>query len=313
MERNDLTTRLQAARPAAAIVDPGAFDAALLDRLCAQPVPPRRTVRRTLALPVAGGLVATATAVAVLAGGPGGPSHADAVTRQALHWLTPPAGTILHTQSVATQGGHTTTLEVWQSADDTRAERLRYGDNPTYETAGDAVYDPATDTIYAVPRPTASRADNAKLGAGRVDAKGAKLPPGDPIVDKVRTLLQDGQMTVGAETTHDGTAAFPISLNADAGQPVWTLWVSAADGRPLELRDPGRDANEAPQDIRWPTYEVLPGANADALLTLAGAHPSARVVSDPAQLTAAQQRLMGMKSSPDPAAKTGKAAVTKRP
>jgi hypothetical protein len=232
--------------------------------------------------------------------------------QRALHWLTPPAGTILNTRSVATQGGHTTTLELWQSADDPATERLRYGGNPTYETAGGAVYDPATDTIYAAPPPTASRADNAKLGAGRVDARRATLLPGDPIVDKVRTLLQDGRMTVGAESMHDGTAAFPISLKADAGQPVWTLWVSAADGRPLELRDPGRDASEAPQDIRWPTYEVLPGANADALLTLTGAHPSARVVSDPAQLTAAQQRLMGMKSSPDPAAKAGKAGMTKR-
>jgi hypothetical protein len=61
---------------------------------------------------------------------------------------------------------------------------------------------------------------------------------------------------------------------------VWKLWVATADGKPLELRDPGRDANEAPQVIRWPTYEVLPGGGARKLLTLKGAHPTADMVRD---------------------------------
>jgi hypothetical protein len=61
---------------------------------------------------------------------------------------------------------------------------------------------------------------------------------------------------------------------------VWKLWVATADGKPLELRDPGRDAKEAPQVIRWPTYEVLPGTSARKLLTLKGAHPTADVVHD---------------------------------
>jgi hypothetical protein len=68
--------------------------------------------------------------------------------------------------------------------------------------------------------------------------------------------------------------------------------VSAADGKPLELRDPGRDSDEQPQVIRWPTYEVLPGSGADQLLTLTGAHPSARVVHDPAAVDAAGKHLM---------------------
>ena len=59
---------------------------------------------------------------------------------------------------------------------------------------------------------------------------------------------------------------------------MWTLYV-APDGRPLELRDPGRDASEAAQTIRWPVYEVLRDVHdPDALLTLQGAHPGARVV-----------------------------------
>ena len=59
----------------------------------------------------------------------------------------------------------------------------------------------------------------------------------------------------------------------------------------VELRDPGRDASEQPQVIRWPTYEVLPGSDAQRLLTLTGAHPSARVVHDAAQADAAARRL----------------------
>ena len=62
--------------------------------------------------------------------------------------------------------------------------------------------------------------------------------------------------------------------------------MSVADGKPLELRDPGRDASEPPQVISWSTYEVLPASGADRLLTLTGAHPSARVVRDAAQVAA---------------------------
>jgi hypothetical protein len=117
------------------------------------------------------------------------------------------------------------------------------------------------------------------------------MPVADPIVGKVRMLLRDGQMVVKGREVHNGSDAWAISLKPDVGRPVWTLWVSAANGKPLELRDPGRDASEQPQVIRWPTYEVLPDSGADNVLTLTGAHPSARVVRDPAQAAAAAQRL----------------------
>ena len=96
-------------------------------------------------------------------------------------------------------------------------------------------------------------------------------------------------MVVTGRELHDGVEAWAISLKPDVGRPVWTLWVSAADGKPLELRDPGRDASEQPQVIRWSTYEVLPGAQADRVLTLTGAHPSARVVHDAAPVEDAKR------------------------
>jgi hypothetical protein len=268
---HDLDRRLRAARPAAARIDENAFDADLLTGLRDQPIARRRSVPRAVAVPVAAGVTLTATAVVMFGGGPGevgGPSSAAAIT-QALHWLSPPSGTILHARSVESQGGRTTTREFWQSADDPASARLRVGGSESYETVGDSRYDPGTDTIHVGGAPPKGQA-----GGGRA------IPPGDPIVAKVKVLLQEGHLEVTGREVHDGTEAWKIALRPDAGRPVWKLWVATADGKPLELRDPGRDANEAPQVIRWPTYEVLPGAGADKLLTLKGAHPTADVVND---------------------------------
>jgi hypothetical protein len=288
---DDLDRRLRASRPATAQADDGAYDAELLARVRTQPVAARRSVPRAVALPVAAGVTLTATAAVMLGGGPGdvgGPSSAAAIT-QTLHWLSPPSGSILHVRSVATQGGRTTTRELWQSADHPAQERERTEGDRTFERSGDAIYDPASDTIYDVPGGTPD-GDGAQVKPGQPGGGG--LPAGDPVVDKVRILLQDGSMEVRGREIHDGVEAWAIALKPDAGRPVWTLWVSAADGKPLELRDPGRDANEAPQVIRWPTYEVLPDSGAERLLTLTGAHPSATVVDDPARAAAAEGRLM---------------------
>jgi hypothetical protein len=321
---DDLERRLRTARPAAAAVDPDAFDGELLARVRDQPIARRRTVPRAVALPVAAGVSLTATAVVVL-GGPGdvgGPSSAAAIS-QALRWLTPPPGTILHAASTETQGGQTTTHEFWESADDPASERELVGGARDYETSGDAIYDPSTDTIYEAsdkptgpeiaaadkrkraflknhakvapaknPKPAPAEKTQAVPGTPGIGKPGDEsLPAADPIVTKMRILLQAGRAVVKGREVHDGTDAWAITLSADAGRPPWTLWVSAADGRPLEVRDPGRDASEAPQVIRWTTYEVLPDTNADRVLTLTGAHPGARVVHDPAQADAAVQRL----------------------
>jgi hypothetical protein len=300
---DDLDRRLRAARPRAARADENAFDAELLARVRDQPIARRRTVPRAVAVPVAAGVTLTATAIVMLASGPGhvgGPSSASAIT-QALRWLDPPSGTILHARSVETMGGETTTREFWQSAGETGSERQRVEGTNTFETSPDGLYDPATNTIYAAPAPGAVGEAKAKGSGGKVTVVGPRpsgksggdaVPAGDPIVGKVRMLLRDGRMEVTGREVHNGTDAWAISLKPDAGRPVWTLWISAADGKPLELRDPGRDASEAPQVIRWQAYEVLPGSDANRVLTLTGAHPSARVTRDAAQIAAAEQRLM---------------------
>jgi hypothetical protein len=284
---DDLEQRLRAARPQAARADGDAFNAELLARLREQPIDTRRTVPRVVAVPVVAGVTLTAAAVVMLGGGPGevgGPSSAAAIT-QTLRWMTPPSGTVLHVRSVETQDGLATTHESWQSADHPGTQRVRTVGAKTYETSNDGLYDPATNTIYDTPTDKPPKPLPGKDG----------IPVADPVVAKVRYLLEAGHMTVTGREVHNGVDTWAVSLKPDAGRPVWTLWVAADDGKPLELRDPGRDASEKPQVIRWPTYEVLTDASADRLLTLKGAHPSAAVVHDPAQAAAAEQRLMAGK------------------
>jgi hypothetical protein len=277
--------RLRAARPEAAHVEEDAFDAELLAHVRSLPIERRRTVPRRVAVPIATASVTLGVAAAVMfAGGPGdlgGPSSAAAI-EQALHWLSPPPGTVLHVRSIETQGNRTTTRESWQSADDPTADRELLDGTTRYETTGDSLYDPTTNTIY-------------KGGQDESPDDPVARIVGDPVVKKVKFGLEHHHMTVTGRERHNGQDAWEISLNADAGRPVWKVWVSAEDGKPLELRDPGRDANEEPSAIRWETYEVLDGNDAARLVTLQGAHPTAKVVTDRAEVDAAWERVFGEK------------------
>jgi hypothetical protein len=326
MGHDDLTRRLRAAMPPSARIEESAFDADLLARVRTQPrvhtrsIHPRRSLPRAVTAAALAAATAATAAVVMLVGGPGhvaGPSSAEAID-QALHWFTPPAGTVLHESRVVTQGGVTTNYEIWQSAD--HPERMREivsGAHP-YELSGNAIYDPATNTIYdpeTKPAPPRTGDGTASMGGVTIDGSapsatkktvpasspateqqeqkattknaGDPIIAGDPIVGKVRLLLQRGDMQVTGPQLHDGTDAWAISSKPNVGRSVWTLWVSASDGKPLGLRDPG----DGSQVVRWTTYEVLPADRATQLLSLMAAHPTARVVRDLDQALAAQRRL----------------------
>ncbi|MDA0172523.1 hypothetical protein OJ998_25705 [Solirubrobacter taibaiensis] len=285
MGNDVIESRLRASRPDTADIDADAFDAELLAHIQQLPLERRRTAGRRVVVPVATAGVTLAAAAAVMfAGGPGdlgGPSSAVAI-EQALRWFSPPEGTVLHVRSVETQDGRTTTRESWQDAD-TPASNREVLDGPIrYETASDGLYDPTTNTIYQEAEPASK--DNP-----------VESIVGDAVVKKVRYGLEEQFLTVTGRERHNGHDAWEISLKADAGRPVWKVWVSADDGKPLELRDPGRDATEAPSTIRWETYEVLDDADAAQLVTLQGAHPTATVIRDRAQVDAAFERVFGAK------------------
>ena len=189
----------------------------------------------------------------------------------------------------------------------------------SFEQAPDAIYDPATNTIYeetGALKPPGSKGESsppsdakkaAKLAAEGKLAKGEKTAPaapnrgakskaaeaisGDPIIAKIRMLLADDRATVAGREVHNGVDAWAIKLKPDAGRPTWTLWVRADNGTPLAIDDPGDPGRDKPGESRtWSDYEVLDST--DVPLTLAAAHPDASVVRDANQFKAVYARLM---------------------
>ena len=165
----------------------------------------------------------------------------------------PPPGTILHVRSVETQGAQTTTREAGSrrtspppSARAPRAHTLR--------DLGRRALRPG-DRQHRTTRQAAGRGRRKKgqgggpkvatAGTPRTGKPGDEaMPAGDPVVDKVRILLEEGRMTVSGREIHNGTDTWAISLKPDVGRPVWTLWVSAADGKPSSCGS-RRDASES--------------------------------------------------------------------
>ena len=104
-------------------------------------------------------------------------------------------------------------------------------------------------------------------------------------------------MTVTGRERHNGQDAWEISLKPDAGRPVWKIWVSAAErqaaraARPRARRERGAVHDPLGRPTRCSTAR-----DAAELVTLAGAHPTAKVVRDRAQVEAALERVLGAKA-----------------
>jgi hypothetical protein len=304
---DDLDRRLRAARPAAAEPEWGAVDDDLLARVREQPLAARRTLPRAVPIAAAAGVTLTAAVAVMLAGGPGdigGPSSAAAISQQALRWLEPAGHTVLHTRAIETRSGTRTAHEYWVSADNPAdAREIETGDGGDLERSGDAFYDAMTNTIYDPPA-------GAKTGLGGTPVD-KRIGATDPMVLRVRTLLRGGDMTVSDRTESiAGVQSWKISLKSGLNRRPWSMWVDASNGKPIELRDPG----DGDQVIRWTIYEVLPDSHAASLTTLEGAHPTARVVRDQAQIEAAQERLFpGMKQKQDAVKRDHAAGGPKKP
>jgi hypothetical protein len=193
-----------------------------------------------------------------------------------------PKGAADKPRAEGTPEGRRKQVEDTAGEDAAKAAKLRAEGKTPDETDGG---------VKPAPSSAEQRAKASGAAANGVGEANEPLPVGDPVVVKVRMLLQDDRMTVAGRELHEGVEAWIVRLRPVEGEPEWTLWVSAADGKPLELRDPGRDGRAA-QVIRWSTYEVLPGTAANrAQLSLTAAHPDAQVVDDPAQVDAARNEL----------------------
>ena len=288
---DELDRRVRAALPPIDAAEP---DLALLARVTASPrADTRRRRRAAPALALAAAALATFLLLAVR-----GPEPATAI-EQALRWFDPPAGTVLHTRTASTLGER----ETWVSADDPSHMRVvERRDGVTVAFGVREVYDSDRDTIYmaggdgkavaGVAKP-AKPDDEPHVTKGDAAAAGKAtlrlVAGGDPVVSKVRSLLAEGDAVVRGREQHDGKDAWAITLRPGADRPPWTLWVSAEDGRPLALHDPGDPARGKPaEDARWTAYEVL---GPDALHSVRETHPDARVVRDDAAYLAALERL----------------------
>ncbi len=229
MERHDLNDdldrRLRAARPAASRVGDDAFDGALLARVRQQPIASRRSVPRGVAVPIAAGAIAVATAAVVLGGGPdnvGGPPTAAAITRETLQ-LVRAAGRKHparpqrpddrfrdpHARVVAVRrpsDGRTGADRGHDHLRDDARRDLRPGHEHHLRRRDRRHARPAGHEEGA----PGGRDCPASAGRGRGSL-------GDAIVTKVRTLLGRGELTVSASGLHDGVDSWAISLGADAG------------------------------------------------------------------------------------------------
>ena len=299
----DVDERVRTALPPIGDSEP---DAALLRQVMAQPVDRGRR-RPRVAIPAVA-VAALAAAAFVLLGGDR-PETAAAIS-QAMRWFDPPAGTVLHSAMIDDAGN---TREFWQDID--HPERSRIIEPGGYEIGDRAIYDPATNTIYMDdgtrkdgkgPDPQVDSAKRAKLAREGRPSTGAAparvepassaakpadtVPPGDPIVAKVRVLIADHRAAVVGREEHDGVQAWKITLTDAGDRDPWVLWVRADDGKPLAIDDPGNPArNKGPENLRWTTYEVLD--RSDAPLTVRDAHPDARVTHDPEAFDALLARM----------------------
>jgi hypothetical protein len=100
----------------------------------------------------------------------------------------------------------------------------------------------------------------------------------------MRSLLQSGHARVSGTATIDGTPAYRLTLGPASGATApATAYVDKHDYRPLLLE---YSANGG-ETIRYETYEYLAATAANlGLLDVAAQHPSAGVVTAPANQSA---------------------------
>jgi len=231
-----------------------------------------------------------------------GPEPASAAERARVA-LAAPVGTILHvvtdTRAVGADArALAARSETWQDTAPPygRREVATGAGGRRTEVASvggrDAFYDAARNTIYVEPE---GGAGQPALGVPEPAPAAGGATTGEPLVDQVRLLLDEGRLRETGRAVVDERAA--VRLAWDDGHAEYAYLVDAETYAPLEWRI--RDRDGATTTIVFRTYEGLERTDGTrALLDLTAQHPGARVVRDAAAYRAAYDRVLGSAAPP---------------
>jgi outer membrane lipoprotein-sorting protein len=211
-----------------------------------------------------------AVVIMLLAGSAATPQLAQAAIvrhTQAAVGLAP--GTILHERALVSIDGRTwQPYELWIATNDPQRFRvIKFGRELSRDGSLVSIFDTGTNTVTREP------ATSTGTVPGPVD-----------LAAEMRSLVQSGQARVSGAATVDGTSAYRLILGpATAPIAPAIAYVDQRDYRPLVL-DYSANGGEV---VRYQTYEYLPASAANlGLLSVAGQHPTAGVVTAPANQSA---------------------------
>jgi hypothetical protein len=223
--------------------------------------------------------------------GSNGPSLVD----KAVAALARPENAILHMKVISTDSDKSggiiaSTSENWaaMTAPFARREILTSEGGVAVETGGapgepEQIYDPSTNTIYQYQAP--------QKGTAPKDAS----QPADSTREMILGLLESGGAKEDGHETVDGRDAMRILSTKDygtdsGGKAYETVYlVDAKTGDPIEWRVTREGKNAS---LRFAVYEYLPSTPENlALLSLAGQHPDAALITDPAAYRDAESRV----------------------